>query len=84
MLSIHSVSKRHSATMLFNFKFTKMTQVPEAVHRLRYKPWVSWLCRLLSLSYRKGKEESLEAVTSVVITVENFVKVRYLAFDVCL
>lgn len=28
-------------------------------------------------------EESLEAVTCVVITVENFVKVRFLAFDVC-
>lgn len=34
--------------------------------------------------YRKSMEESLEVVTSVVIIVENFVKVRWQCVIVCL
>lgn len=73
--------------MLFNFKYYKNDPNARSCSipvTLRFKPWVSWLCCLLSVSYREAMEESLEAATSVVITVENFVKVRYLAFDVCL
>ena len=73
--------------MLFSFKYYKndpnARSCPAPV-MLRFKPWVFGLCNLGSVSYRKAMEESLEAVTCVLITVENFVKVRFLAFDVCL